>query len=146
MKRLIALACFVALITCACSEDSNPTDGNPPANQSAHDTVAVHSPPSPGGQLDGIWKTDAFGWSYPCLLMQAGFRGIYEKLFWTDLRIDGSRVWFKADEPNGGYRHRFNGTLSGTTITGWIGTWAWTVTQGETRLIGYAPVTFTKQQ
>lgn len=145
MKRLLTQICVVAVLVGACSEDKSPTDSNPPNNQAVHDTLAIHTPPPSGGLLDGTWKTDDLRLSSSCFLMQVGFRGVYQKLFWTDLRIDGTRVWFKADEPDGGWRHRFNGTKSDSTIVGWMGTWYWSLSQGEKGLIGYFPVTFRKQ-
>lgn len=145
MKQII-LTLAVAVFLGACAEDSAPTDSTPPPNSNTvHDTVAVLTPPQAGGTLDGTWATNDLGWAYPCLLMQSGFRGIYRKLFWTDLRIDGARVWFMADEPNGGYRHRYNGTMSDSTITGWMGTWRWAPTSGESSFIGFSEVTFRKQ-
>lgn len=133
----------------SCSDDGGPTDGTPPPNSNTvHDTVAVHSPPPAGGTLPGYWSTAlvAPGEPSPWAISQDGFRGIHNQLFQTDLRIDGSRVWFQADEPTGGgWRHRFNGTMTDSTITGWIGTCLWSEWQGEQSIMGYDPITFRRR-
>lgn len=148
MRQFVFLAFATVILLGACSDDAGPADNNPPNNQAAHDTIAVLTPPSPGGTLPGYWSTGLVTPSGPApwALSQRGFQGIYNKLFWTDLRVDGTRIWLLADEPGGGYRHRFNGAMSDSTIIGWIGTWRWTDARGEISLVGYTPLTFWRRQ
>lgn len=117
MKRmqLLTLAALAFLTLARCTDEQGPTDATPPPNQTTvHDTVAIHNPPPPGGNLVGIWEDQ-----YENKL--SGASGFYHRIgrvfVPTEIRVDGSRVWVQAI--GNGYKVTFNGTMSGSTLAGW---------------------------
>lgn len=135
------------LFAAACSDDVVDSSGPPPPNL-AHDTIEIHTPPSPGGFLPGSWKIVPSGWSGSdrYWLTQQGLRGYLGILYYTDLRVDGSRVWFEAYEIGKASEKIFyNGTMSDSTITGWGVRQLWTSDQGFLDEWHYAPVDFTRE-
>lgn len=140
MFKPLSFACVLAFssLAAACADDAAaPNDSRVPNTATTHDSVLVNNPPAPGGTLAGTWEE--VGQSYFCALEARGYLGIYGKRFDTDLRVDGMRVWFQADEPGGGYRELFNGTASGwavnDSIVGWLKHFGGNASDGY-RLIG----------
>jgi hypothetical protein len=137
----------VAFMLTAC-EDEVVQQNAPPPNQSMHDTLAIHNPPAAGGSLEGSWKyipTWEFG-STRYWLTQQGLRGYQSLLYFTDLRVDGSRVWFEAYEiGTASEKIWYNGTKSDSLITGWACRQHWSSSVGFYDVWEYYPVEFRRE-
>lgn len=142
MKFIVSL--FMLLFLFGCSKDEPaPTT---PDNVSTHDTTLIHQPPPKGGTLSGTWASEKLIGGRTWYLSQQGLVGVYGYTYQTDLRVQGSRVWFEAIEyPTYATIEIFNGTIKGDRIEGWSAFYYYGA--GQERTFGtYWQLNFVKQQ
>ena len=128
MKTLILLIPFLLF---ACSSPSEP-------DKFVNDPVGIENPPPEGGTLEGQY-IDEFSHFISS-------QGYYDKPYnvWcdTDIRVDGDRVWFKA---NGNAQQIvFSGVIESDRLVGFRQYSLWTPSQGVVRLGETLPYQYTK--
>lgn len=137
MKNYLIIALLLIVGACSEEETTSPIHHVPTM---AHDTIEIHNPPAAGGTLAGSWKAQPDGVYW---LTSQGLRGYSNVLYFTDLRIDGSRVWFEAWEiGTASEKITFNGTKSDSLIDGWFSRQLRLVSEEWSPIWGYKTMTF----
>ena len=125
------LALLLTLVLFSCASPNEPQN-------IVNDETGIMNPPSPGGTLEGIWVGD-----FQKTISQQGYYIPHYNIWcYTDLRVEGSRVWFTAY--GAAYQTIFSGEISGDLLEGFQQQNNWSESQGVFKTRPIIPYTYTR--
>jgi hypothetical protein len=116
MKTILILT---AILFFSCSSPSEPEP-----QKFVNDPTGVFTPPPPGGTLSGTWRDELQN----TVSMQGAYYAYYNVLMATDIRVSGTRVWFKAQ--GAAAQKTFSGVINGNRMEGFEQYSPWSMSQG----------------